>query len=124
MTNTDCPVGYDVQGEALRSCYKGWKDAKSWLDAQNHCLSQGGHLVSVESEKENTFLVDKLKNHWRKYYIMLFQNMWLWFTYILSTSQKPYYIIDYAGNAKLFCDTQIIFFLHFLSTTFNSLNLR
>ncbi|XP_071489144.1 echinoidin-like [Diadema antillarum] len=43
------------------SCYRLFLVKKNWQEAENHCVELGGHLTSVLSEAENTFLY----NYWR-----------------------------------------------------------
>merc|ERR1712240_702482 len=38
-------------------CYRLFKSAKTWQDAENHCQEEGGHLASVHSSEELDFVI-------------------------------------------------------------------
>jgi hypothetical protein len=39
-------------------CYWSHTDAQNWTDAQSTCMADGGHLVTILSPAENTFVID------------------------------------------------------------------
>ena len=49
----------------------------NWFDAYDHCKSQGGKLVEIDSEEENTALVEEIK---RKGYTERKINFWIGLT--------------------------------------------
>ncbi len=51
-----CGNGYS---EYSGSCYKYHEYYVTWQDAENQCVSEGGHLVSITSENEMKFI-----NNW------------------------------------------------------------
>ncbi|KAI0236897.1 hypothetical protein LSAT2_012590 [Lamellibrachia satsuma] len=55
-TNWKCSDGDD------RSCYKLVEAELTHLEANVNCQNLGSNLVSIESEAENKFLVDMIKN--------------------------------------------------------------
>jgi len=52
-----CPTGWKM---FKSNCYKVFKDRKSWGDAGEKCVEEGGELASIESSQENDFLVTML----------------------------------------------------------------
>ncbi|KAL2079238.1 hypothetical protein ACEWY4_024982 [Coilia grayii] len=57
----------DLQKEALKNCTAGWEyfsgkcyyfstDMKNWAESRDACVTMGGHLVIIETEKEQDFL--------------------------------------------------------------------
>ncbi|KAL2079239.1 hypothetical protein ACEWY4_024983 [Coilia grayii] len=57
----------DLQKEALKNCAAGWEyfsgkcyyfstDKKNWTESRDACVTMGGHLVIIETEKEQDFL--------------------------------------------------------------------
>lgn len=34
-------------------------EPKTWQDASDHCISKGGHLMSIENEEENNLAYGK-----------------------------------------------------------------
>ncbi|XP_015208369.2 phosphatidylinositol phosphatase PTPRQ isoform X2 [Lepisosteus oculatus] len=67
-----CPLGW-VQFD--RSCYKTWKNARKWSDAQKSCeLSMAGaHLVDIETEEEFHFISSYLST--LNYMVMLWTGL-------------------------------------------------
>ncbi|XP_072177018.1 alpha-N-acetylgalactosamine-specific lectin-like [Diadema setosum] len=55
------------------SCYRLFLAKKTWQQAENHCVQLGGHLTSVLSEAENTFLY----NYWRNTVSTPAQGFWI-----------------------------------------------
>uniref|UniRef100_A0A914WLA3 C-type lectin domain-containing protein n=1 Tax=Plectus sambesii TaxID=2011161 RepID=A0A914WLA3_9BILA len=51
-----CPAGYSVVVQGNNNCYKLVSSAKAWQDAENQCVSEGGHLASVHNAFENAAL--------------------------------------------------------------------
>ncbi|KAM9750926.1 galactose-specific lectin nattectin-like [Menidia menidia] len=51
----NCPPGWTQFGSR---CFIFHHKAKTWIDAENHCLSIGGNLASIHSAEENNFLSD------------------------------------------------------------------
>ena len=41
---------------------------KTWEDAEDDCVSNGGHLASIHSKEENDFLYNELVQRWGKSY--------------------------------------------------------
>ncbi|KAG0695880.1 Macrophage mannose receptor 1 [Chionoecetes opilio] len=56
---TKAPSDYCIYGweHKLQRCYKVMQDAAIWGDAEEKCIKFGGHLVSVESEMEQTLIL-------------------------------------------------------------------
>jgi len=50
----DCPSDWSKFG---KSCYKLFKKNMKWVEAESHCIEQGGHLASVHSEQEKDFIL-------------------------------------------------------------------
>ncbi|XP_039598859.1 C-type lectin domain family 4 member E-like [Polypterus senegalus] len=51
------------------NCYYFANDTKTWADSRDNCTSMGGHLVIIESQEEQNFLLNKTrsktdKSHW------------------------------------------------------------
>lgn len=55
------PTSVVIDG-STGQCYATFATAASWTDAEATCVSYGGHLASVESAAENTFLRTLLTN--------------------------------------------------------------
>ncbi|XP_077975433.1 P-selectin-like isoform X1 [Styela clava] len=53
------------------SCYKMFDTLKTWHNAEDHCKTFGGHLVSIESAAENTFVHSLLTISIKLYWIGL-----------------------------------------------------
>ncbi|KAM9750928.1 galactose-specific lectin nattectin-like [Menidia menidia] len=51
----NCPPGWTQFGSR---CFIFHYTSKTWIDAENHCLSIGGNLASIHSAEENNFLSD------------------------------------------------------------------
>ncbi|KAM9750923.1 galactose-specific lectin nattectin-like [Menidia menidia] len=51
----NCPSGWTQFGSR---CFIFHYTTKTWIDAENHCLSIGGNLASIHSAEENKFLSD------------------------------------------------------------------
>ncbi|RUS72029.1 hypothetical protein EGW08_020213 [Elysia chlorotica] len=63
-----CPGGYVRFGY---SCFRFFMDEKHksvWADAEQTCLSDGGHLVSVEHKRYYKFIKKYLKRNFKSYY--------------------------------------------------------
>ncbi|XP_053381070.1 macrophage mannose receptor 1-like [Mercenaria mercenaria] len=60
-TESMCPQGWSFFS---RDCYvyKYDSDRKNWVDAEADCVTNGGHLVDINSEAEKTFLVNVMEN--------------------------------------------------------------
>ena len=44
----------------------------NWIEAKEHCEREGGKLVEIDSEEENTALVDEINRRGYKiYYIIM-----------------------------------------------------
>ena len=50
-----CDSGYTNENGI---CYKYFSPKKEFDDAEAHCVSEGGHVISVTSDAENEFLKD------------------------------------------------------------------
>ena len=69
----------------------------NWFDAYDHCKSEGGKLVEIESEKENKALIEEIK---RKRYTNRHMNFWIGLTdlgsegdwRLASSGLKPSYV--------------------------------
>nr|UCK81463.1 C-type lectin domain-containing type 2 protein 1 [Arenicola marina] len=59
---TDCPPLYDVRNDEARSCYMFVGRDLSWYEAEAFCMSTGGHLVALETEEEQTFVVNYIRS--------------------------------------------------------------
>jgi len=54
-----CPAGW----KSFNShCYKVFKERRSWADAAERCVEEGGELASIESSQENDFIFTMLGN--------------------------------------------------------------
>ena len=75
----------------------------NWKDAYNHCKSKGGNLVEIDSEEENTALVEEIK---RKGYTERKMNFWIGLTdlgsegdwRLASSGLKPSYVNWHEGE--------------------------
>ena len=71
--------GFSYLGSFEGSNYYGSNTILNWIDANNLCDSLGGHLVVIESESENNFIVNTLDSLDSFFYpaiwIGLFQNI-------------------------------------------------
>ncbi|KAK5974610.1 hypothetical protein GCK32_020782, partial [Trichostrongylus colubriformis] len=54
-----CPSGW-TYFEKTHSCYKNLLWAKSFDNAEKKCKEEGGHLASIHSAEENTFITSEL----------------------------------------------------------------
>ncbi|XP_071489147.1 alpha-N-acetylgalactosamine-specific lectin-like [Diadema antillarum] len=78
------------------SCYRLFLAKKTWQDAENHCVRLGGHLTSVLSEAENTFLYNYWRytiptpawGFWIGYNDITTEGRWVWSDH--STPRAPY----------------------------------
>ncbi|KAL2080613.1 hypothetical protein ACEWY4_024406 [Coilia grayii] len=73
-----CPSGWIKYGSR---CFKLVTSSMSWVSAENHCMSQHGHLASVHSLEEYDFLqtVVQLSGHsvaWLGGFY--FEGYWMW----------------------------------------------
>ncbi|XP_072177025.1 echinoidin-like [Diadema setosum] len=62
------------------SCYRLFLAKKNFQEAENHCVRLGGHLTSVLSEAENTFLY----NYWRNTVATTGDGFWIGYNDIRS----------------------------------------
>ena len=56
-------------------------EVKSWLDAEASCAALGGHLASIESEEENTEVMNLVKyyhDYWIGYFFNATAGAWQW----------------------------------------------
>lgn len=58
----------DDAAEFNGNYYKIFNDNKTWTDAKSYCESLGGHLVTITSAQEQTFIEILMKNAERKMY--------------------------------------------------------
>ncbi|TKR82375.1 hypothetical protein L596_016112 [Steinernema carpocapsae] len=61
----DCPLACASEWTGFAQtgyCYKVFFQMK-WEDAENFCLTQGGHLASIHSDAENEFVADLASTH-------------------------------------------------------------
>ncbi|XP_071495807.1 echinoidin-like [Diadema antillarum] len=79
------------------SCYRLFLARKNFQEAENHCVELGGHLTSVLSEAENTFLYNYWRNtistptgdgFWIGYNDIRTEGTWVWSDH--STPRAPY----------------------------------
>ncbi|XP_072177023.1 echinoidin-like [Diadema setosum] len=78
------------------SCYRLFLAKKTWQEAENHCVQLGGHLTSILSEAENTFLYNYWRNtvsvpewgFWFGYNDLSTEGTWVWSDH--STPRCPY----------------------------------
>ena len=74
-----------------------------WFEAQNHCQKKGGKLVEIDSEEENTALVDEIN---RRGYIDRKMHFWIGLTdwesetdwRLASNGLKPAYLNFHEGE--------------------------
>ncbi|XP_028447359.1 galactose-specific lectin nattectin-like [Perca flavescens] len=50
-----CPPEWTQFGSR---CFSFYSETKTWIDAETFCQTAGGHLASIHSDEENTFLKD------------------------------------------------------------------
>ena len=75
----------------------------NWFDAYDHSKSQGGRLAEIDSEEENTALIEEIK---RKGYTERKMNFWIGFTdlgsegdwRLASSGLKPSYVNWHKGQ--------------------------
>ena len=60
--NTGCPLGY-VRNNELKSCYLFVTRYMKWYQAETFCMTQGAHLVAIESSQEQTFIMQHIKSN-------------------------------------------------------------
>ena len=63
------------------SCYRYFSTKRNWLDAQDHCNSQGAHLVSVKDAAENSFahsLIEGDNAPWTGLRDAASEGTWVW----------------------------------------------
>ncbi|XP_036430519.1 ladderlectin-like isoform X2 [Colossoma macropomum] len=120
-TFVQCPAGWFRHGSR---CFLLVKSRMSWLNAENHCVSQQGSLASVQSPAEYQFLQNLADlggqtSAWIGAFN--FQNTWMWidragFYYsnwqsLSSVSSNPCaYLQARAGWANTNCATTLGFF--------------
>ena len=51
--SSNCPLGWMVSGNR---CYGLMTHLTSWFSAEDDCMSQDGHLVSIASDSENSMV--------------------------------------------------------------------
>ncbi|KAL7877941.1 hypothetical protein SRHO_G00045840 [Serrasalmus rhombeus] len=116
-----CPTGWFKHGSR---CFLLVKSRMSWLNAENHCVSQQGSLASVQSPAEYQFLqsladLGGQTTAWIGAFN--FQNTWMWidragFYYsnwqsLSSVSSNPCaYLQTQAGWRNTNCATTLAFF--------------
>ncbi len=61
--NTSSQTQQKVNFQYKNHLYTIVKDKKSWKDAQKSAISMGGYLVEINSEGENDFILQQLKNN-------------------------------------------------------------
>ncbi|GAB0201754.1 CD209 antigen-like protein A [Grus japonensis] len=76
--NKKCSVGWKI---FEKSCYSFSMETMSWSDAKDICTDQGAHLVIVNSEHEQKFLMDNINNsstYWLGVTDQLEEGTWVW----------------------------------------------
>uniref|UniRef100_A0A3B4DX47 C-type lectin domain-containing protein n=1 Tax=Pygocentrus nattereri TaxID=42514 RepID=A0A3B4DX47_PYGNA len=119
-TFVQCPTGWFRHGSR---CFLLVKSRMSWLNAENHCVSQQGSLASVQSPAEYQFLQNlaDLGGQTSAWIVFSLQNTWMWidragFYYsnwqsLSSVSSNPCaYLQTQAGWANTNCATTLTFF--------------
>ncbi|XP_039649762.1 galactose-specific lectin nattectin-like [Perca fluviatilis] len=93
-----CPPNWTQFGSR---CFALYIQAKTWIDAQTFCQTAGGHLASIHSDAENTFLRDFInqvtgtyKNAWIGATDAVKEGTWLWtdgskFDYKIFNAGQP-----------------------------------
>lgn len=51
-----CPYPYQEYFHYGQACYRIYEDEKAWQEAEDSCLAEHGHLISVADEQERAFL--------------------------------------------------------------------
>lgn len=62
VRSEQCPDSLWVTLESSRNCYKLVDEYKTWDAASNHCVSLGGHLLTLETEQEANELSEYLES--------------------------------------------------------------
>ncbi|XP_025113809.1 perlucin-like protein [Pomacea canaliculata] len=60
LSEQQCPRSWTQMDE---SCYALLDQQVTWLKAREYCVAVGGHLVEIDSEDENNFILNLLKTH-------------------------------------------------------------
>lgn len=65
--------------------YKFYTESTDWRSAKNKCNEYGGHLVTITSEEENSFLIENLPQSDKSFYWIgatdeVEENVWQWVT--------------------------------------------
>jgi hypothetical protein len=77
-----CPAG-TIQGLSAESCYLVTKETLAWGNAEQRCVSKGGHLISVANDITNTFVQSAASLLWTNVYWIggyynVIQSNWVW----------------------------------------------
>src|SRR6185437_6727869 len=79
-----CPTG-SIQGLDSNTCYRFISDKLNWYDAERACITYGGHLTSISSSLENSFVSNKAgsifnngQNFWLGSNNFLVRFNWTW----------------------------------------------
>ncbi|XP_063997706.1 hepatic lectin-like [Pogoniulus pusillus] len=79
MDYRKCSGGWKLFG---KSCYSFSSQAMSWQDAKETCTDLGAHLVIVDSEEEQTFLVENINSSSSSYWLGVTdqekEGIWVW----------------------------------------------
>ncbi|XP_052086299.1 perlucin-like protein [Mytilus californianus] len=79
----ECPVDWILHGN---SCYYFSYDLTTWSTATIECQNKGGYLVEVDNDRENAWLVSKLKDEvWIGLTDIQTEGRWRWQTGSPST---------------------------------------
>lgn len=70
-----CPNGW-AQLTKTGACYKMFNEFKTWDDAETDCQLRGGHLVSINSDEEWTFLKGGFLGFWAEG--IQEEGLWTW----------------------------------------------
>ncbi|TDH06446.1 hypothetical protein EPR50_G00113310 [Perca flavescens] len=77
-----CPPGWTQFGSR---CFAFYSETKSWINAENFCISAGGNLASIHSDEEQTFLKDFIKqvtgtypDSWIGGFDAVKEGTWMW----------------------------------------------
>ncbi|XP_039674805.1 galactose-specific lectin nattectin-like isoform X3 [Perca fluviatilis] len=93
-----CPPGWTQFGSR---CFAFYTETKSWIDAENFCISAGGNLASIHSDEEQTFLKDFIKqvtgayaDSWIGGFDSVKEGTWMWadgskFNYNIWAAGQP-----------------------------------